>query len=443
MRALRHLLLATLVLGGSSHPRADTVLDGDAAVGVTPSLGRGYTPAIAAYHSICFGTMPTTKPSFDFDYTFEAVERQGAQLDPRLRTHEVNDFISRNTREKRSVRGKTSYYFHYMLATLVVDSYYSSINEAQATVSKDALALLGKGDLVSFFTSCGTHYVRSISRRSLFLTLFSYATTQQANDLNFERKLEQEVRRLGASPAKSGAADPFVELARTFDLKVITRSVGLDAQKSSALLPFDLATYQQSVRDAFKAAQDEHTGRITSMEILPWLSNTQILVLINAITYPDGNAIDWNERKRILSDNAEFYIELSQHLLDMTTDSHRAEACRQAVQHEAFQDHKLRPEYANATIVNDRTGESAPLRVLLDAITDQALDRMRATGLAIRNGADGTSGAAACMAELERTNLGGRFHNEVPSCKWSREPLPGARIIDEYCPPRITLPAKR
>lgn len=441
MRAVRTVLLAALVAGASAPARGETVAGDGAELSVTPALGRGYTPAIATFHSICFDAMPTTKPSFDFDYTFEEIETQGTRSFRReaLRNYEVEDFIARNTREKRIVRGKSTYYVHYLLASLVVESYYSSIDEAHATISKDALELLRKGDLVSFFTSCGTHYVRSMSRRSYFLTLFSYTSSAQAHDRGFERMLEAEVRRMhaGKPATQQPATEHFAELARSHELKIVTRSIGLVAQTSSSLLPFDLASYQQSVRDALEAAQDEHTGRITSMEILPWLSNTQILVLINAIDYPDGGAIDWNERKRILSDNAEFYVELSRHLLDMTTEVHRAEACRQAIEHEAFQGGKLRPEYAHATIISQRTSERAPLSLLLDAVSDENIDRMRAMGLAIRGGADGKSGAAACMAELERTNLGGRFHNEIPACEWSREALPGARVIHEYCPPRI------
>lgn len=444
MRILRHLALAMFALCAPSRVHAETVAGGAAELAVTPSLGRGYTPAISSFHDICFDTMPTTRPSFDFDYTFEELELEGKQAYRReaLRSYEVDDFIRRNTRDKRIVRGKATYYVHYMLAALVVDSYYSSIDEAHATISKDALELLRKGDLVSFFTSCGTHYVRSMSRRSLFLTLFSYTTTKQTHDREFVRKLEQQVRRVGASQAakSESAADEFSELARSRELKIVTRSIGLVAQPSTPLLPFDLASYQQSVRDAFKASQDVHTGRVTSMEVMPWLSNTQILTLVNAIEYPDGNAIDWNERKRILSDNAEFYVELARHLLDMTTEVHRAEACRQAVENEAFRDRKLRPEYAHATIISHRTGERAPLSLLLEAISDENIDRMRAIGLAIRGGPDGKSGAAACMAELERTNLGGRFHNDIPSCQWSREPLPGARVIHDFCPPRIERP---
>jgi hypothetical protein len=429
-----------------SSARAETVVGDTAELGITPSLGRGYTPAISAFHSICFDEMPTTRPSFDFDYSFEEIELQGPHSQRReaLRTYEVDDFIARNAHEQRIVRGKTTYYLHYMLAALVVDSYYSAIDEARARISKDALELLRKGDVVSFFTSCGTHYVRSISRRSFFLTLFSYATTEQAHDRSFELKLEGEVRRLhdqGKDGKREPTTDDFIGNARSRELKIITRSIGLVAQTSSTLLPFDLASYQCSIKDAFIAAQDEHTGRITAMETLPWLSNTQVLALVTTVKYPDGDGIDWNARKRILSDNAEFYIELSRRLLDITTEVHRAEACRQDIDNEAFQDHKLRPGYADATIINQKTNERAPLSLLLDAVSDRNIDRMRAIGLAIRGGADGKSGAAACMDELERTHLGGRFHNDIPSCQWSREPLPGAHVLREYCPPHIERPA--
>ncbi len=442
MRA-RHAVLFALALGTSRGARAETVENELADLSVTPSLGRGYTPAINAFHSVCFDEMPTTKPSFDFDYTFEELEDSGKQSykdREALRTYEVEDFVARNTRERSVASGTSTRYLHYVMASLVVDSYYWSIDEAHATISKDALALLQKGDLVSFFTSCGTHYVRSISRRSYFLTLFSYSTTDKARDQSFELRLEAEVRRIHGA-ARSGAADAadatFTDESRAHELKIITRSIGLAKQQGSELLPFDLSSYQASVKAAFTAAEDEESGRVTSMEIQPWLSDTQILALVSAIKPPGGETIDWHERVRILSDNAEFYIELSRHLLDMTTEVHRAEACRQAVEDEAFKDHKLRPDYEHATIVNQRTGERAPLQLLLDAVSDENIDKMRAIGLAIRGGADGKSGAAACMAELEATGLGGKFHNDIPSCNWSREPLPGAQVIHEYCPPRI------
>ncbi|HTJ46208.1 MAG TPA: hypothetical protein VL463_29085 [Kofleriaceae bacterium] len=439
MRASLAVVLALAL--GASRARAETVANESADLSATPSLGRGYTPAINGFHSVCFDEMPTTKPSFDFDYTFEDLELDDVHAVKRreaLRTVEVGDFLARNTRERAVTSGKTTLYVHYMLASLIVDSYYASIDEAHATISKDALELLRKGDIVSFFTSCGTHYVRSLSRRSYFLSLFSYTTSDQRRDQTFELKVEEEVRKIAA---KSQGDTTFTDQAKAHDLKIVTRSIGLTGEKSTAaLLPFDLASYQDSVKEAFKASQDEHVGRVTSMEIQPWMSNTQILVLFGGIKYPNDE-VDWNERKRILSDNAEFYIELSRHLLDMTTEVHRAEACRQAVEDQAFKDHALLPEYKDATIINQRTGERAPLSLLLAAVSDANIDKMRAIGLAIRGGADGKSGAAACMAELERTNLGGKFHNDIPSCNWSREPLPGARVIHEYCPPHLERPA--
>src|SRR5262249_21146539 len=196
------LSVLVLALATAARARADTVASDTADLGVTPSLGRGYTPAINGFHSVCFDQMPTTKASFDFDYSFEDVEREAAQASRRreaLRSYEIDDFIGRNTHERTVTSGKTTRYLHYMLASLIVDSYYSAIDEAHAAIAKDALELLRKGDVVSFFTSCGTHYVRSISRRSYFLTLFSYASSDAARDQAFELKLEEEVRRVNGA----------------------------------------------------------------------------------------------------------------------------------------------------------------------------------------------------------------------------------------------------
>jgi hypothetical protein len=422
-------------------------------LGATPSLGRGYTPAISSYHGVCFDSLPTTRASFDFDYVFEDLESLTASRSRRpetLRAYEVDDFIARNSATTAVVTSKQTRYVHYLFAALVVDSYYSSIDEAHATLGKAARELLRAGDTVSFFAGCGTFYIRSIARRSYFLTLFSYITTDRTRDVGFELKLEQAVRKVGGAapapapppagkpapaPARPTRAEPeFDDQARTRELKLVTRSIGLVAQGESTLLPFDLASYQDSVKQAFKASQDEFTGRVTSMEIMPWLSNAEVATLLGAGTTDHGS---WTERKRILGDNAEFYVELSNYLLEIQSLLHKGEACRRALEDRVYDGGQLRPEYASAVAINHATGERAPLATLLAAVAPANLDRMRAIGEAIRDGADGTSGAAACMRALEAGNLGAQYHGTIPACAWTRGNLPGAQIVREFCQPEL------
>src|SRR6185369_15427453 len=123
-------------------------------------------------------------------------------------------------------------------------SYYSSIDEGAARLSQSALDLLKGGDALGFFRACGTHYLRSISRRSQFLTLFSYTSAETQADKGFERRIEQAVRQFSPGGAddkdeKAASAD-FGQDARTRELKIVTKGIGLVAEKNGQLIPFDL-----------------------------------------------------------------------------------------------------------------------------------------------------------------------------------------------------------
>jgi len=441
--ALAILAVVGLAITPAGPARAESTVIRDTRIeGATPALGRGYTPAISALHSICFDKMPTTPASYDFDYTFEdVVETTKGSMVSRassLATYEIDEFVRANT--SRSIdRSTTTTYAHHLLAVLVVESYYASIDEAQAELSKDALKLLAQGDVHGFFTSCGTHYVRSLSRRSFFLTLFSYTSTTSKRDREFERRLETQVRKFqggGTSAAEQEADRKFAEQARTRDLRVVTRSIGLAARKSANMLPFDLASYKQSVKEAFTAAQEPLAGRVVAMEVMPWLSNTRVLVSLD-LAAAGIEKDSWIQRKRILADNAEFYIELSRALDGASSQVHRAEACRRELDERVVEGGRLKPRYARARVTSHRTGAPIALSVLLDALSNDNIDAMRAAVLTWRNGRDGKGGATSCLEELERTSLSGRYHNSIPTCEWQRVQLPNAGLIDEYCPANI------
>lgn len=445
MHAPTALVTAGLLAGAAvlaNLARADSLVVRDTRLttsGGTPALGRGYTPAISSLHGVCFDRMPTTTASYDLDYTFEELEvtarGPAAVKRAELKTYEIDEFLRGNMRARTYAQGAATRHIHYLLATLIVDSYYASIDESLAELSRDGLKLLGAGDVHGFFTGCGTHYIRSLSRRSYFLTLFSYTASSSQRDRAFELRLEHQVRRFHAapSPSEQHAEQAFADQARSQDLRVVTRSIGLPSRKDANLLPLDLASYKQSVREAFKASQEPGAGRITAMEVVAWLSNPRVLVALD-LGAAGADPSTWIERKRILADNAEFYIELVGALQQMNTQVHRAEACRRELDQTVMRGGTIAPRYAGARAISHRTGARRPLAELVDALSDASIDRMRAMGLAWRDGPDGKSGAQACMKELERTALSGRYHNSIPSCAWQRVVLPNAALIEELCP---------
>lgn len=443
------ILLAVVVLLAGGGVRAESTVVRDTRLenlGATPALGRGYTPAISALHSICFDKMPVTTASYDFDYSFEELETtvtgRSSVRHLSLRTHEVDEFVREQTRETTVTEGFVKQHIHYLLAVLSVESYYASIDEAQSELSKHALELLTEGDVHGFFTGCGTHYIRSMSRRSFFLTMFSYTSTDKTRDRVFERELEQQVRRFHGSSGPTAEDQEhekkFSDRARSRSLKVVTRSIGLPSRATADMLPFDLATYKKAVKEAFRASQEPSSGRVVAMEIMPWLSNVLVLVTLD-LSKAGIDKSEWIERKRILADNSEFYIELAAALQELNTQVHRAEACRRELDQDVMDGDKIDARYAKANVISHRTGARRPLKDLVEAVSDASIDNIRATGLRWRNGADGTSGAAACLSELERTSLSGRYHNDIPSCAWQRVRLPHVSTIDEFCPPNVEM----
>jgi hypothetical protein len=384
---------------------------------------------------VCFDKMPTTPASYDFDYVFEEIDQSTATSSRRAaRAAEIEEFVRDNTAHE--VAGAKEH-VHHLLAVLSVESYYASLDEAAAELAQPALKLLTAGDVHGFFTACGTHYIRSLSRRSYFLTLFSYASAETTRDRAFELRLEQEVRKFAAA-GDAKQDQQFTDAVRAHSLRVVTRSIGLTARSNPNLLPFDLVSYKAGVKEAFLASQEPNAGRVVAMEITPWLSNTRVLVLLDAAAGATSREAVI-ERRRILADNSEFYIELVGALQQMNTQVHRAEACRRILDERVMDRRTIAPAYAGAQVVSHVSGGRLPLANLVEAVSDASIDRMRALVLGWRDGVDGKPGAQACMLELERTGLSGTYHNDIAACVWKRVQLPNAREVDEYCPPEIEV----
>jgi hypothetical protein len=434
---MRRALLLVLVVGAASPAAADPSVIRDsrlADLAVTPSLGRGYAASSNAMYSVCFDSLPTTSASFDFDYAFEELDATRVSTDD-----EVQRFVRQNTRVTATGEGSAKKFVHYLLATLSVDSYYSSIDEGHAQLSRSAQDLLAGGDVLGFFASCGTEYIRSISRRSSFVTLFSYTSSEKKRDGKLELELQSAVRGLDVDAQKSdaerSAERTLSDDAQAHDLKVTTRSIGLVAQTSSDLIPFDLASYKKAISEAFKAAQDEHVGRVTSLELTPWLANPTVLAAIDAGS--GGGAASRFERHAVLSDNADYYLGLAARIDEMKGVHHRSEVCRAELEQHFLVDGKLPAALTDAKLQSHTGDATIPITTLIDALSD---DELAAQDTALRDFMQGKSageGADDCVGALEH-DLTRTPHDEIAACEHLTFPsIPSAQLVDDYCIPEL------
>jgi hypothetical protein len=434
-------LAPTSSVAGPSVIRDERLAD----LAVTPALGRGYAPATNEMYSVCFEQVVTTKASFDFDYSLEELESEDSTTYTRrtsFRATEVAEFLRANTRQRTLGSGESRRYVHYLLATLTVDSYYSSVDEGKAKLADSALALLRAGDALGFFAACGTHYVRSISRRSYFLTLFSYTTASRKRDAQFEGQLDRAIHSIdfrgGSARADQTEAARLDRGSRERDLKIVSRSIGLEAQKSVDLIPTDLSSYKESVRQAFKASQDEHAGRITSIELSSWLANPTVVDALQLSPAVGDQAPHGRFASvQMIGHNAEFYTQLSSRVRAFENLVDKAEECRTRLDSQFLDGGAIPARLGNPVVLDHRTGEQMPLQALVDGLSDANLAALRDAEQAFAVGSNGAPGAAQCIQELERGGLSEKLHTEIPACSVAVPRLPITRLVDDYCMPEL------
>jgi hypothetical protein len=294
-----------------------------------------------------------------------------------------------------------------MLVTILIDVYYSSIDEAQSKMAAAAAALLMNKDIPGFFDACGMYYVRSINRQAALLSTFSYESKSSSRDFAFEASLRVAVASFGvAGGGGSVASDTAVKQASKFsssNLSIRTIGMGLGKSESVMLVSYDLDTFRNAVKGAFQASQPEDVGMVTSIEVAPWVENPdfQNLNKLEPLLVPVLTATGQQEfepqidpavppkkkmkmvmpyaQKRTLTQNSEFLAEADRAARAKLNIYYKAKACKSRIELDKmiqqrpgkwmFQDLPLKPAEnpegkttEDETIFNNRTGAN-PLRL--------------------------------------------------------------------------------
>jgi hypothetical protein len=343
MNKFRHLstaaaLAATLAgTAGSSEAGPSVVRDETLKdVGTTPVLGRGYSLATNTFQSICMKEIVKTKPSYDFKYKFEQVDASVAEEIKRSGSFEANyganyGFFKVNGRMKGSstTNTKSARKTVDIMVSIDVDTYYASIDETKGELADTAVQLV-RGDLPAFFDACGMYYVRSINRNSTIFALFSFESVSEAEDSKFQAELEAQIRGWGWSGSMSASMSGETKReSESRKLRITTNAAGLGKMTGTTLLAYDIDTFRQSVLTAFKATQDEDVGKVTSIEIVPWVEHLQFQALLL------GNTSYTSDGKRNMLVNSEFLAEVDRAARAKLNGFYKAKQCRGAIEADA------------------------------------------------------------------------------------------------------------
>lgn len=480
-------------------------------IGITPALGRGYTISTNTYQSICLKDVKLTEPSYDFTYTFRDLKSSTAttktnttdrpqlvdpiinnkfrkymltitpKADTKVTSAEVKKVGDATTKVESSVKTRT------MIAVIDLESYYASVDEASSSMSDSAKNLLNNNDLPGFFSSCGSYYVRGINRRAKLVSIFRWKESSTTKDYDFAGKIESRIKgfreKINTTTTTSGAwwwkrkktvttvekvavadqvdseavSENFNEVATKSNLSITTVGFGLGKSEDASLISYDIDSFKDAIKQAFMVMQNPRTGKVTSIEVVPWVENTEFqdLVKLNEpLTVPAtkdaaGNKVAKKilqpfEMKHNMSANAEFLAEINKNDRNMMNLYYKAGMCKKIFDSKWRDPNgKLKPEYKGKLIFNNKTGGAVPIETLGVKLTAGNIESLYKKEQEFMY--TGKNSAARCMSAMIKNDIRTQIYKSIKECVTVEKNMGNIEdeIIDNYCMPSLTTVRKR
>ncbi|HVE87386.1 MAG TPA: hypothetical protein VND93_31230 [Myxococcales bacterium] len=367
------VLAASAAFAGPTLIRDSRVQD----LSTTPVLGRGYSLSTNTFQSACLKDVVTTEPSYDFQYTFKEIET--SQSSSSSVTVSANGsyssfWIEATASASATAASQSGHTAHSILVTLNVDTYYASVNEAGTSLSTSAASLLTNQDVPGFFAACGPYYVRGITRNAQFVSVFTYETTSTKRDTAFEAQLQLQLKGFGSGSFGSSVKSTFSNESSSKSLTITSRGWGLGKDQEATLVSYDLETFKAAVKRAFISTQNPLTGRATSMEVVPWVENTEFQNTLNlrGTDLVDGKEVPLYEKKDILTFNGEFLTEAERAARLRLNMYYKAKVCKNQIESNYYVNGKLNPAVANLVLKNHRLARPGIKMAELDAALSDA-----------------------------------------------------------------------
>jgi hypothetical protein len=522
MKKLKKILtsIAILIISGIAYSGPTVIQDNRITnIATTPVLGRGYSISTNTFQSTCLTGIKITEPSYDFTYTFDSLEKESdlryidtksfsSEFRNQLKNKVFSEGKSEESTEDRTgtrtttsaVTSETKIFTHHIFVVINLNSYYASVDESKTKMSTTAAQLILNKDIPGFFSSCGSYYVRSIGRNAKFVSIFTYKTRTDTTDARFETQLEEQIKGFGKKMEKTmnkgeGEEDTAAEEGETTNertvstidhasyefrrnassrqLTITVAAFGLGKNEKATLISYDIDTFKAAIKDAFLSMQNPRTGKVSSIEVVPWVENTEFQNLIKlhedepaeGVKPKEGSAgvttgggplktekrkLLLYEKKQLLNQNAEFLAEIERADRNMMNIYYKAKICKQQIDINYKNQGSLKPEYRNSKILNNRTGETIMLSKL-----DQILSNERIDGILKREklfmygssgvpGATSGGGAAICMKKIMRSGIFRVSYREFKECNDLIEKMANAEdeTVENFCMPILTSERK-
>ncbi|MEN8219850.1 MAG: hypothetical protein ABFS56_26575 [Pseudomonadota bacterium] len=232
------------------------------------ALGSGFSLAGNVVKANCFeGNIPIIPPTFDYQYRFielEQTQREHVITDPSIEGRYLRDFIRQHARFENQ---------RHIMAYVKVNSYGSRLEEAKLKLNPDILALLTKqeqdknqaeGRIATFMSLCGSHFVRSVGKTSLFLALLSYQEKTEQSDIKFEKKLKYYLQGLKTDNDNKTLEHEM----KSRQLQIQVQGLGNWGALTAEYFPTSLQSFKTAM--AVELMQKEQGGFLSYLELMAW-----------------------------------------------------------------------------------------------------------------------------------------------------------------------------
>ena len=505
MKRFSKILIFILIFMGFQHIGAGPTVVRDNRItdtGITPTLGRGYSVSTNTFQSTCLAELTRTAPSYDFTYTFKELTSETTTSNsvsttkPITSDRVINSTFNTYLREILKKTGESTskdtskVQKHRMVAVINLDSYYSSVDEAKSKLSDSAGQLLNTGDIPGFFSSCGPYYVRSINRRAKLISVFEFTAKDSTQRKTFAGQIESELKSFrkvirtrttgwwfwkktvrtesweqqSSTQETYAQNENFEKTAKETNLTITTAAFGLGKNKEASIISYGIETFKAAIKDAFISMQDPATGKVTSIEVVPWVENTefQVLTKLNQKLFipkldADGKetgektelTIPMFQKKYNLVTNGEFIAEIDRTYRNLMNIFYKARLCRAYIDENwkkakkggAPNEREWKPGFKDKLLINNKTGRRSD-------ITANALYTELETGLSDTNQKNllnsaydfmnyGTPSGQKCISALLNYQMVGQPYFKIGQCKQLSAKM-GVIInetIDNHCMP--------
>ncbi len=436
-----------------------------------PSIGRGYNLHSNTLQSMCYNKVLKTKPTFDLNYEMDEVSVDFFNQVPEIgkkRLGNINiHFFVKKYFKSREIDSQQTYNLKNLLVRVEIRSYYYALDETKSVISDSAKRLLKNKEFVTFFNSCGQHYVRSVGSFSTYLALLQYRLTGNSTaDQAFVSRLEKGLFNFSG---ENTAQKKLNQDAEARGMRVYVQAVGLSKGNLVNLIPVDVKQFRLTVQDTVKLMQDPNAGLISYIEVVPWVENPELTSFITSGMQQGGEQFIKLQR---LEANSGVITEINRISNSQIEQFYIASMCEKIL-FENYMDKTNRQFYENIT---GQAKKSPTVLQLTDIIAQKTLsyDMERTLFYNLANiskddvyislrefieyfaknpprklfeenrdylyGTGGKEGAVQCIDELYKQGLEKTDYRTIPSCVNALKHIKTQSFfLNQYCLPK---PAK-